>query len=204
MAGKTAYKTGVVKTELLERTLDVMFELMEQRGCDIRDISQSDIYKKGKINRKTFYNNFRGVGGIHKAIAEDVKRHLSRSLGIKAGSGAQLNMIILMRMLTELKSKSREVDFSILSADQEFWIVSVSALEPLLQSAWACRSEKAYDICLQMFAAVFSKVAVEWSKKHYDSNFQSSAAALLSEYAKQIGQIDRDLQFFLDSIELLK
>ena len=204
MAEKTAYKTGVVKTELLERTLDVMFEIMEQRGCDIRDVSQSDIFRKSKINRKTYYNNFHGISGIHKAVAEDVKKHLSRSLGIKPDSGAQLNVILLMRMLTELKSKSKEVDFSILSADQEFWTVSVSALEPLLQSAWSCRSEKAYDISLQMFAAVFAKVAIAWSKKHYDSNFQGSAAALLAEYSKQIGMINRNLQFYLDSVELLK
>jgi len=30
------------------------------------------------------------------------------------------------------------------------------------------------------------------------------AAALLAEYSKQIGMINRNLQFYLDSVELLK
>jgi len=201
---KTPYKTEVVKTEYLERTLDIMFQIMDQRDCDIRDISAADIYKKGKLNRKTFVNNYHGIGGIHEAVAEEVKRHLEKTLRVRDNSLIQLNAILLIRMLTELGAKCKEVDFSILSADRDFWQTSLSVLEPLLRSAWNCHSETAYMISLQMFSAVFAEVAIAWSKKQFDPEFKSSAASLLAEYAKQIGQINKTLEFYVDSLKLFK
>ena len=201
---KAPYRTNVVKPELLERTIDTMFYLSKQRNCDIRDISQLDIYKKAKINRKTFTNNFHGIGGIHRAVAEDVKRYLTNALRITDGSEMQINTIFLMRLLTELEAKKKEVDYSILSSDWEFWITSVSAMEPLLRKAWTCCSEQAYQISLQMYAAIFNIAMVKWSEKRYDPQLKGDAAALLHEYCRQVEKINRDLRFFIDSIELLR
>ena len=103
--GNKPYKTNIVKTQYLEDTIDIIFDIMQQRGCDIRDISQVDIYKKGRLNRKTFANNYHGIGGIHLAAANEVKRHSNETIGIKADSTIELSEIILMRFLTVIKSK---------------------------------------------------------------------------------------------------
>ena len=202
MEKKMPYKTQAVKNELLERTLDVMFDIMEQRHCNIRDISQVDIYKKGKINRKTFTNNFHGISGIHTAAAENVSRCLTGALGIREGSDIQLNVYYLIRMLTELRSKNREVEFAILSGDQDFWLTSASALKPLLRNTWGCRSEIGCELSVCMFAAVLSFVVTAWSRKNYDRDYQDSAASLLDEYSRRIGKINRDLHFYLSSVSL--
>ena len=204
MVGKKAlYKTKSVKSEYISYILQLMYDIQKKKRCDIRDVTHLEIFRQDKLNRKTFYNNFRSVSGIHEAVSEDMKRQLWSSLGIDGMVAPPLNEIILIKALTELKNKRMVIDYTIESCDNLFWLTCGEALGPVLQNVWPKLSQNAYDISTDMFSAVLANLVIRWSQKKYDNSYKPEIARLLIQYAKGIGQLNRDFPLSSDSPSIL-
>lgn len=198
------YRTTKVNPALIDQVLSASFAVMEKKGADIRDVTRLEIRRAGHINKNTFRYNFRDIGGVHTAIAKDICRYLETSLPLKSVAGNAPDLGFFLKLFDSLVIKLRHIDYAILSADREFWPILLSAIEPQLREAWLGCSERAYIISLSLLGTVLAEAMTAWREKRYAVGYRLSCAQLLHRYVTAIGEMNMEMQDYLDVVSVFR
>lgn len=198
------YKTTKVNPALIDRVLSASFAVMEKKGADIRDVTRLELRRAGHINKNTFRYNFRDIGGVHTAIAQDIRRYLESELPHSFVPDQTMDMGFFLKFLDMLMLKQDSLNYAILSADRDFWSVMLSALEPMLRSTWLGSSEQAYNLSLKLFSTIMAETMTAWHDKQYATSYRLSCAKLLYKYVGAIWEMNFEMQDYLDVVSVFR
>ena len=198
------YKTTKVNPALIDQVLAASFDAMEKKGADIRDVTRLEIRRAGHINKNTFRYNFRDIGGVHTAIAQDIRRYLESALPRSIAPEQAMDMGFFLKLLDLLLLRQSHLDYAILSADRGFWPILLSALEPVLRNAWLGSSEQAYILSLKLLSTVLAETMTAWRDKQYAASYRLSCAKLLYKYVGAIWEMNFQIQDYLDVVSVFR
>lgn len=198
------YKTTKVNPALIDQVLSAAFVAMEKKGVDIRDVTRLELRRTGHINKNTFRYNFRDIGGVHTAVAKDIRRYLESALPDLITSEQTMDMGFFLKLLDLLLLRQKHLDYAILSADRDFWPVLLSALESMLQRTWLGCSGQAYSLSLKLLSTILAEMMTAWRDKQYAASYRLSCAKLLYRYAGAIWKMNFEMQDYLDVVSVFR
>ena len=198
------YRTTKVNPALIDRVLSASFAVMEKKGADIRDVTRLELRRAGHINKNTFRYNFRDIGGVHTAVAQDTRRYLESALPHSFIPDQTMDIGFFLKLLDVLMLKRDRLEYAILSADRDFWPVMLSALEPMLRSVWLGSSEQTYSFSLKLLSTILAETMTAWHDKQYAVNYRLSCAKVLYKYVGAIWEMNFEMQDYLDVVSVFR